>query len=129
MRRLEPPDHAPGDKRRRLGTESIHWRSGQARDDTVGQMRGALHHAAGGAGGAHAPTFTGLGDQEVVSARSAAATGEAVGEDAAVEVAAEFTLGGCGRARPGAIILKRQPGGKMGVHRAIEQCALGLATA
>jgi len=64
-----------------------------------------------------------------MSARSAAGTGEAVGEDAAVEVAAEFPLGGRGRARPDAIILKRQPGSKMGLHRAIEQRALGLATA
>jgi len=94
----------------------------------VGQMRCGLHHAAGGAGGAHAATLAGVGDQEVVPARSAAGTGETVGEDAAVEVAAQFPLGGCRRARPGAIILKRQPGGKMGLHRAIEQRALGPAT-
>jgi len=30
-RRLEPPDRAPGDKRRRLGTESTHWRTGRRR--------------------------------------------------------------------------------------------------
>jgi len=94
----------------------------------VGQMRGGLHHA-GGAGGAHAATLAGVGNQEVVPARSAAGTGETVGEDAAVEVAAQFPLGGCRRTRPGAIILKRQPGGKMGLHLAIEQRALGLATA
>jgi len=64
-----------------------------------------------------------------MSARSAAGTGEAVGEDAAVEVAAELPLGGCGRARPGAILLARKPSGKMSLHRAIEQRALGLATA
>ena len=70
-----------------------------------------------------------MGDQEVVPARNAAGASEAVGEDAAVEVAAQFPLGGCRRARPGAIIMKCQPGGKMGLHRAIEQRALGLATA
>ena len=53
----------------------------------------------------------------------AAGTGKAVGEDAAVEdaavedaaveVAAQFRLGGCGRARPGAILLARKPGGKL----------------
>jgi len=64
-----------------------------------------------------------------VPAHSAAGTGEAVGEDAAVEVAAQFPLGGRGRARAGTIFLKRQPGGKIGLHRAIEQRALGLATA
>jgi len=95
----------------------------------VGEMRGGLHHAAGGAGGAHAATVAGVGDQEVVPARNAAGASEAVGEDAAVEVAAAFPLGGRGRARPGAIILKRQPGRKMGLHRAIEQRALGPATA
>jgi len=38
----------------------------------IGQMRGGLHHAAGGAGWAHAPALAGVGDQEVVPARSAA---------------------------------------------------------
>jgi len=95
----------------------------------VSQMRGGLHHTAGGAGGADAPALAGVGNEEVVPARSAAGTGEAVGEDAAVEVVAQFPLGGCGRARSGAIILKRQPSGKMGLHRATEQRALGLATA
>jgi len=47
-----------------------------------------------------------VGNEEVVPARSAAGTGEPVGEDGAVEVAAEFPLDDRGRARPGAIILK-----------------------
>ena len=64
-----------------------------------------------------------------MSAVGAAGTDEAVGEDAAVEVAAQFPLGDRWRARPGAIILKCQPSGKMGLRRAIEQRALGLATA
>jgi len=95
----------------------------------VGQMRGGLHHAAGGAGRTDAPAFAGVGDQEIVPAVGAAGARKAVGEDTAVEIAAEFSLGDCGCARPGAIILKRQPGGKMGLHRAIEQRALGPATA
>ena len=64
-----------------------------------------------------------------MSAVGAAGTGEAVGEDAAVEVAAQFPLGDRWRARSGAIILQCQPGGKMGLRRAIEQRVLGLATA
>ena len=59
----------------------------------------------------------------------AAGPGEAVREDASVEVAAQSPLGGCWRARPGAILLKRKPGGKMSLHRAIEQGAFGPATA
>ena len=65
------------------------------------------------------PALAGAGDQEVVPAVGAAGTGETVGEDAALAVATEFPLGDCGRARPGAILLKRQPGGKMRLHRAI----------
>jgi len=101
-----------------LGTESTHWRTGQARDDMVGQMCGGLHHAAGGAGWTDASALAGSGNEEVVPAVGAAGTGKAVGEDAAVEdaaveVAAQFRLGGCGRARPGAILLARKPGGKL----------------
>ena len=95
----------------------------------VGQMRGGLQHAARGAGWADATTFAGVDNAEVVPARSAAGAGEAVDEDAAVEVAAQFPLGDRWSARPGANLLKRKPGGKMGLHRAIEQRARGLATA
>ena len=70
-----------------------------------------------------------VGAVSAVSAVGAAGAGKAVGEDAAVEVAAEFPPGGCRRVRPGAIILKCQPGGKMRLRGATEQRALGLATA
>jgi hypothetical protein len=64
-----------------------------------------------------------------VPAVGAAGTGETVGEDAALEVAAEVPLGYRWRACSGAILLKRQPGGKVRLHGAIEQGAFGLATA
>ena len=63
------------------------------------------------------------------SPHSAQRAREAGGQAAAVEVAAQFPLGDRWRARPAAIILTRQPGGKMGLHRALGQRALGLATA
>ena len=59
----------------------------------------------------------------------AAGTGETMSEDAALEIAAESPLGGRGCACPGAILLKLKPGGKMRLHRAIQQRALGLTTA
>ena len=64
-----------------------------------------------------------------MSAVGAAGAGKAVGEDAAVEVAAEFPPGYRRCSLPGAVIVKCQPGGKMRLHGAIEQRALGLATA
>jgi hypothetical protein len=63
----------------------------QMRDDVVGQMRRRFDHAPGGAGGAHAATLAG------------------VGEDAAFEIAAEFTLGCRWGSLPGTVIVKRQP--------------------
>lgn len=85
----------------------------QARDDMVSEMGGSLHHATGGAGRTDAPALAGVGHQKVVPAVGAAGAGETVGEDAALEVTAEFPFGDGGCARPGAILLKRQPGGKM----------------
>ena len=58
---------------------------------------------------------------------STAGAGKAMGEDAAGEVAAEFPRGRRWRSRPCPVILQCQPGGKMGLYRAVEQCALGLA--
>ena len=83
----------------------------QTRDDVVGQMRRRLDHAAGNAGRADAAALAGVSDQEVVPAVGAAGTGETMSEDAAPEVEAEFPLGDGGCACPGAILLKRQPGG------------------
>jgi len=71
----------------------------QARDDMVGQMRGGLHHAAGGAGRADAATLAGAGHEEIVPAPCAAGAGEAMGGDAVVEVAAQFPSGDRWRAR------------------------------
>ena len=55
--------------------------------------------------------------------------GETVSEDAAVEVTVKFPLGYRRCSLPGAVILKRQPGGKMRLYGAIAQRAFGAATA
>ena len=91
----------------------------QARDDMVGQMRGGLRHTAGGAGWVDAATLARVGDQEVVPALGVTGACKAVGEDAAVEVAAEFPLDYRGRSCSGAIILKRRPSCKIRLYRAI----------
>jgi hypothetical protein len=101
----------------------------QARDDVVSEMGGGLDHAPGRAGGADTTTLAGVCDEEVMSAVGAARTGKAVGEDAAVEIAAKFPLGYRRSDSPGAVILKRQPRRQVRLHGAIEQRALGLATA
>jgi hypothetical protein len=60
--------------------------------DVIGEMRGRRHHAPRVARWAHASAFARERDQEVVPALSAASAGEAMGEDAAVEIAAELPL-------------------------------------
>ena len=67
----------------------LHW---QAWEDVIRQMRRGLHHAPGIARRAHATSLAGERDQEVVAAVAAPRTREAVGEDAALQVAAELTL-------------------------------------
>ena len=64
----------------------------QRREDLVDQMGGRLGHAPRVAGGTHAAAFAGKRDQEIVPALPAAGTGEAVGQNAAFEVAAKLPL-------------------------------------
>jgi hypothetical protein len=90
-------------------------------------MRGGFDHAPGGAGRTHTPPFAGVGDQGVVAAFAAAGAGKTVGENAAFEIAAEFTLGHRGCGCSATVILKCQPGRQMRLHSAVEQRALGLA--
>jgi len=107
----------------------------QAREDVIDEVRGSLDHASGGAGGADATAFvtegnprgTGVSHQEVVTAVGAAGAGKTVGEDAAVEVAAEFALRQCRGMAATAVVVQRQPGGEVILHHVVEQRAFGLA--
>jgi len=65
-------------------------------------MGGGLRHAPRVAGRAHAAPFAGEGDQEVVPALVAMGAGEAVSENAAVEIAAKglLNMGGGGDSSP-----------------------------
>ena len=64
----------------------------QWRQDVIGEMGRRRHHAPAVARGADPATLAREGDQEVVAALSAAGAGDAMGKDAAVEVAAELPL-------------------------------------
>lgn len=64
----------------------------QGGKDVIDQMGGGFDHAPSGARRADASALAGVGDDEIVAAVGAAGTGKAVGEDAAVEVAAEFAF-------------------------------------
>lgn len=87
----------------------------QARKDMIDEMRRRFGHAPGGAGGADAAALAGIGDDEIVAAVGAAGTGKAVGEDAAIEVAAEFAFGERWDRPTLLVIVQRQPSGE--VHR------------
>lgn len=101
----------------------------QARDDVQGEMRGGFHHAPGGAGRTDATPLAGIRDQEVIAAVGATGAGKAMGEYAALEVAAKFPLGDAGNTASSAVIVQCQPGGQMLLHGAVEQRALGSSPA
>lgn len=76
----------------------------------VGEMRGSLDHAAGITRRAEAAPLTGKGDQKIVPAAGAPRAGEAVGEDAALEVAAKLPFD-MSRRRTARFILRQfEPG-------------------
>ena len=99
----------------------------QAREDVIDEMRGGFDHASGGAGGADATAFAGVSHQEVVATIGAAGASEAVGENAAFEVAAEFALGQCRGMAATAVVVQRQPGGEVRLDDAVETRTFGLA--
>ena len=103
----------------------------QRREDLVDQMRRRLGHAPGVAGRTYPAAFARKRDQEIVSALLAASAGEAVGQDAAFEVAAKLSLHVLRHALAVGVPLagERQVGLQMALHRAVQRCALGAAPA
>ena len=98
----------------------------QAWQDVIGEMGRRRHHAPGVARWADASALARERDQEVVPALPAAGAGEAVGQDAALQVAAELALDVGGYrfiTRAG----QREPGREVGLHGAVQQRALGPA--
>lgn len=99
----------------------------QARENVIDEMRGGCDHASGGAGGADATAFAGVSNQEVVASVGTAGASEAVGENAAFEVTAEFVLGQYRGMTATAVVVQRQLGGEVVLQHALEKRAVGLA--
>lgn len=93
----------------------------------IDQMRGSFGHAPRIARGTHATTFAGVGDQKIVLALVAVGAGEAVGEDAAFEIAAEGSLDMGRRCFTVLAAGELQPGFEVGLDDAIPQRPLGTA--
>ena len=80
----------------------------QGREDVIDQVGGGLDHAPGIARRADAAALAGEGHQEVVATLGTAGAGEAVGQDAALEIASEFALHVAGYRVPIAVAFARQ---------------------
>ena len=101
--RLDDPQHDVQQRTERLGiapqevAQALRDRHHplahrQRWEDLVSQMRGSFCHAPRVARWAHATALAGKGNQEIVPALPAAGAGEAVGQDAAPQVAAKLPL-------------------------------------
>jgi hypothetical protein len=93
----------------------------------IDQVRRCFGHAPRIARGTHATTFAGVGDQKIVLALVAVGAGEAVGEDAAFEIAAEGSLDMGRRCFTVLAAGELQPGFEVGLDDAIPQRPLGTA--
>ena len=97
------------------------------RKNVINKMRGGLDHAPRRAGRTDATPFAGVGNDKIVAAIGTAGAGKTVGENAAFEVATEFTFGKCRGASAISVVVLRQPGGQMRLHHAVKQRAFRLA--
>jgi hypothetical protein len=103
----------------------------QRREDLVHQMCGHLGHVSGVARRAHRAAFAGKCNQEIVSAVCAPGTGEAVGQDAALQIAAELRLHVLRHALAIGVPLagERQIGFQMALNGAVQRSVFGVAPA
>ncbi len=92
----------------------------------VDEMGGRVGHAPAATGGAEAAPLAGKSDEAIVAAGLAAHAHEAVGEDSALEIAAELALD---EARHGALALPRagEEGFELLAHHRVEDRLLGMA--
>ncbi len=102
----------------------------QGWEDVIHQMGGGLGHASGIARGADATPLAGEGHQEIVAARGAAGAAEAIGQDAALQVASQLALHVAGYRVPIALAFARQRevGLQVLLDEAIEDGLLGATT-
>ncbi len=100
----------------------------QRRKDVIDQVRRCFGHAPRVAGRAHAATFAGAGDQEIVLALVTVSTSEAVSEDAAFEIAAKCSFDRGRRCFTALSAGEFRPGFEVGLNDASPQGPLGTAT-
>ena len=99
----------------------------QRRKNVIDQVRGCFGHAPRIARGAYATTLAGVGDQEIELTLVAAGAGEAVVEDATLEIAAEGALDMGRRCFTVLPAGEFQPGFEVGLDDSIPERPLGTA--
>jgi hypothetical protein len=101
-----------------------------SREDTIDEMCGGLGHPPGVARGADAAPLAGEGHQEIAAVRRAPCPGEAVSQDAALQVASQLALSVAGYRAPIAVAFapRRQVGLQALPDEAVEDGLLGVAT-
>lgn len=86
----------------------VNW---QARQNVFGKVRRGFHHPPRRTSRTDAAAFARVGDEKILSARSATGASKSMREDAAFEVAAKFPLDR--RRGGGSVIGRRQPSRQM----------------
>ena len=100
----------------------------QGWEDVIDPVGGGLGHAPGVARGADAAALAGEGHEEIVAALATACAGEAIGQDAALQVASEFALHIAGYRVPIAVARPCEVGLQVLLDEAVEDGLLGAAT-
>jgi hypothetical protein len=94
----------------------------------IDQVGGDFRHAPGVARGADATPLAGEGHQEIVATLGTAGAGEAVGQDAALQVASKFALHVAGYRVTIAVASQREVGLQVLLDEAVEDGLLGATT-
>ena len=98
---------------------------GDLREDSIDEVCGRVRHTSSSAGGTQAPSFTRESEQTVVAAGIAAQAQEPVGQDAAIEIGAQFALHeACDRRA--LFACAREEALEVLSNDFVEQCLLGL---
>jgi len=98
---------------------------GDLREYSIDEVCGGVRHASSSAGGTQAPSFTREGEQAVVAAGIAVQAQEPVGQDAAVEIGAQFALHETSDRRA-LLACAREEALEVLSHDFVEQRVLGL---
>lgn len=102
----------------------------QRREDVINQVRGSLGRSPGVAGRTQLASLAGEGHQEIAAARRVPRAGEAIDQDAAGEIVAEFPfqIGGHPLTIPVSFARQRELGLQVVLYDLVKGCALRTAT-